>query len=271
LGAKIPQTIKKAVIRDWLHGIPRDQIASRNQIGAGTVSTIVNECREGYSDFDLLREVAVELHKEHLSIGDFAFSMRLRNRIIDWSLNDDQIENFIEIVNVYCFKAEIDPAKFVDMIHKAIYIANRSKTPVDKLPSQILKRQRSLKLLNQKVALTRRLERNLLSAYHLAINELPGIIDENEMLKKENNILKKTLADLRDIDIAQYTEIFEYRYSEMISEHELRKLDQVWFPDEPRMSVKELHAIAHEIYHEPIRYIDIIRHIRKNRVNKEAA
>jgi hypothetical protein len=111
----------------------------------------------------------------------------------------------------------------------------------------------------------------LLSAYRLSINELPDIVDENEMLRKENNTLKKTLADLGEIDIAQSTEIFEYRYSEMISEHELRKLDRVWPAQEQQMSVKELHEIAHEIYHHPAAYIDVIRHIRENRVHKAAA
>lgn len=65
--------------------------------------------------------------------------------------------------------------------------------------------------------------------------------------------------------------LYEYSYSEMISENELKKLDQVWLPNEERMSVTELHEIAHEIYHNPVRYISIIRLIRKNRAQKAAA
>jgi hypothetical protein len=43
---KIPNTIRRLVIKQWLYGFPRDQIAKGNQIGAGTVSTIIKQCKE---------------------------------------------------------------------------------------------------------------------------------------------------------------------------------------------------------------------------------
>ena len=46
MGGKIPTTITKRVITQWLYGFPRDQIAKANQIGAGTVSAIVKQCKE---------------------------------------------------------------------------------------------------------------------------------------------------------------------------------------------------------------------------------
>lgn len=79
MGARIPPTIKNEVISEWLHGIPRDQIAKKNQIGAGTVSAIIKECKQDNSEFDLLREVAVNLKKENLNVGDFASTIRLKN------------------------------------------------------------------------------------------------------------------------------------------------------------------------------------------------
>jgi hypothetical protein len=57
----------------------------------------------------------------------------------------------------------------------------------------------------------------------------------------------------------------------MISKNELKKLDQIWLPNEGKMSVTELHEIAHEIYRNPVKYINIIRLIRKNRAQKAAA
>jgi hypothetical protein len=45
MGGKIPKTIKKRVIMQWLYGISRDQIAKANQIGAGTVSAIIKQCK----------------------------------------------------------------------------------------------------------------------------------------------------------------------------------------------------------------------------------
>jgi hypothetical protein len=68
-----------------------------------------------------------------------------------------------------------------------------------------------------------------------------------KLIIEENNTLKKDVDALRKMNSAQETEIFEYRYGDMTSEHELRNLDQVWLPHECRMSVRELHEITHEI------------------------
>lgn len=66
----------------------------QNQIGAGTAITIMDEYREVYSHFDLLREVAVDLHKKDLKVSDLASSLRLRNSMIEWELMDHQIESY---------------------------------------------------------------------------------------------------------------------------------------------------------------------------------
>ncbi len=69
-----------------------------------------------------------------MSLGDFASSIRLRTKLAEWEIAEDaQIEDFIEIVNVYCFRAELPPGDFVDMVHKVASKANLSKTPVDRL------------------------------------------------------------------------------------------------------------------------------------------
>ena len=59
--AAIDTQVKKHVIKQWLAGDSRDKIAADNHIGAGTVTNIVNEWKEGveHSDYDSLRELAV--------------------------------------------------------------------------------------------------------------------------------------------------------------------------------------------------------------------
>jgi hypothetical protein len=58
----IDEIIKRNVIREWISGYPRDEIAADNNIGAGTVSSIVNDYKIGLdnSEFDSARELAVE-------------------------------------------------------------------------------------------------------------------------------------------------------------------------------------------------------------------
>jgi DNA-directed RNA polymerase specialized sigma24 family protein len=46
LGGKIPKNIKEKVIRQWLHGLTRERIAREDDIGAGTVTAIIQEARK---------------------------------------------------------------------------------------------------------------------------------------------------------------------------------------------------------------------------------
>jgi hypothetical protein len=79
---KIPQPIKLEVIKKWLKGYWRDQIAKDTEIGAGTVTGIIRQCRQDDPYFDLLRGVALELKEQGMRVEHFAplFSLTLTGR-----------------------------------------------------------------------------------------------------------------------------------------------------------------------------------------------
>jgi transposase len=63
----------------WLRGYSRDEIAKHTRIGTGTVSTIIQQCRQDDADFDLLRGVALELRdRRHTRVEDYAPLLRLK-------------------------------------------------------------------------------------------------------------------------------------------------------------------------------------------------
>lgn len=87
MGGRVPITIRRQVIKQWLNGHSRDQIAKDNDIGAGTVTTIIKQCsqekREQFFDdadfeLDLIRELAVMLKREGLAVNSFASALRLQ-------------------------------------------------------------------------------------------------------------------------------------------------------------------------------------------------
>lgn len=78
MGAKIPREIRLDVVRKWLQGKSRDQIAKEVGIGSGTVSSIIKEYRSVDFDADVLREVALNLKTMGLDIQRFAPLVRLR-------------------------------------------------------------------------------------------------------------------------------------------------------------------------------------------------
>lgn len=66
--AAIKNDIKTNVIKEWLNGDARDKIAADNQIGAGTVTGIVNEYKKGVDDveYESIRELAISCKKQGL-------------------------------------------------------------------------------------------------------------------------------------------------------------------------------------------------------------
>jgi hypothetical protein len=93
---KVPKSIKQRVIKQWLQGMSRDEIAKDNDIGAGTVSAIIKDAKEEIPDIDLLREAALILKKNDFDLSVFACSIRVKNKLNGMDLNEDQIESFIE-------------------------------------------------------------------------------------------------------------------------------------------------------------------------------
>jgi glutamate mutase epsilon subunit len=93
----IDEVIRIKVIQQWLSGFPRDKIASNIQIGAGTVTNIVSEFKNNLqgSDIDSVRELAVEVKKQGLSLSDLAQHIRLRNYFIKSGASEEKVESFI--------------------------------------------------------------------------------------------------------------------------------------------------------------------------------
>jgi hypothetical protein len=77
MGSRIPNPIRNRVVQQWVMGY-RDIIAKDNQIGTGTVSTIIHGFKDDGFIFDVLREAALLLKKEGLEITLLPSSVRHR-------------------------------------------------------------------------------------------------------------------------------------------------------------------------------------------------
>jgi hypothetical protein len=62
----IGEIVKRRVIEQWISGDSRDKIAAENNIGAGTVTSIVNNYKVELenSDFGSVRELMAEAKKQ---------------------------------------------------------------------------------------------------------------------------------------------------------------------------------------------------------------
>jgi hypothetical protein len=204
MGGKIPKTITKRVIMQWLNGFSRDEIAKDNQIGAGTVSTIIKQCKEQRQEeyaadddfeFDLIRQVAVVLKREGVDVNTFASSIRLQRKLEQKGLNKEQIESFVENMDVHCFQHDLKSEEFVNTINKVCTISDNLGIPVDEMPEYIRQEEERLKEIRQEITDLQMAKMQVLQDHNVTIN----IIREYERNRPIADNLVATKTELEKV------------------------------------------------------------------------
>ena len=101
------------------------------------MSSIIKECKQNDQDFDLLRQVAFIIKNKGLDLNFLASSIRLRKISEDNSLNEEQIESFIEKIEVHCFKRSLKVHEFINLISNVSDISNNLDVTIDGLPEYV--------------------------------------------------------------------------------------------------------------------------------------
>ena len=187
MGGQIPRPIKVEVIRKWLDGKSRDQIANEVGIAAGSVSSILKESRRNDAEFDLMRELAVKLKKNQGNkLESFVSAVRsreiLRRLLLDTPTTvveeggggetreeehdddsirtqqqeveeklEEKIESFIVALEVFFFKQNLSIKQFVDLVYRLYSIAERFGVPLEQLPSYIEGLENKLDRLKEEI------------------------------------------------------------------------------------------------------------------------
>ncbi len=168
----IPQTIKIQIIREWLAGIPRDTIARNCQTGAGTVTGIIQGVKNDIPDIDLLREAALIIKKRNLDLNYFASSIRLKKRLDRLELPEENIESFIEEINVHCFKNGLKNKEFIFKIDEVSRISNTIGISIYDIPLYINEKINQLKIHDNEILKKQEQIRQLIQDYNRTEKDL---------------------------------------------------------------------------------------------------
>jgi hypothetical protein len=146
MGGKIPRNIKEKVIRQWLDGLTRESIAKENDIGAGTVTGIIQEARikEEYQDIDLLRLVSLKSKEKGLELPGLGFAIRLKRIMEENGINEDQIESIIQDFATYCLRHDVSYDTVIKSGREALYLEEKYRVPIEKIPEYIIKAKKTL-------------------------------------------------------------------------------------------------------------------------------
>jgi hypothetical protein len=95
----IEPMIRKKVISLYLQGYGRNEISRSENLGQGTVTSIIQEFKRSTEegDYDMVRNLAIHAKKEGLgSMADFRIALRLKNYLTRLGDIGDEEEQQIE-------------------------------------------------------------------------------------------------------------------------------------------------------------------------------
>ena len=270
----IPHKTKVQVLHQWIQVIPRDRIAENNDIGRGTVSNIIKQFKTTVPDIDLMRETALQIKKEDLEIFTYAASIRLRRLLEQLNITEDQVENLLEEISIYCFKQQITPKDFVLKINEVSDLAMDLQTPIHKLPSFVNQLSSHKGKLEREIANKKQEYNQVIKENEKYVDELqefrakkhllPKLNDLQQLLNSKINTLDLAIKESSDLAKENYhlkailakDDILPYEFTEAN-----KKLDLSG--DNKPLDKKEIAAIVYELYHYPSDHINIIKTMRQ--------
>ncbi|MFL6409136.1 MAG: hypothetical protein ACJ71F_18990, partial [Nitrososphaeraceae archaeon] len=193
---------RRNVIRQWISGFPRDTIASENNIGAGTVSSIVANYKLGLEelDFDSIRQLSVETRQHGLNLSELASHFRLHNYFIKSGASENTIESFITKVS----SGDVSPEQAIELVYQLYEISRGETIPLHQVPGYIGEKLQEKQKIDEQI----KEADAILQSKNVSIEA----INEHIRLKEE---LKKYRLSTKDIHrlVNLLLAAKEYRYS----------------------------------------------------------
>ena len=186
--------MKAKVFRQWLDGLTRENIAKKDDIGAGTATAIIQEARkqEEYQDIDLLRQISVKLNEEGLGLPLVGFAIRLKKIMEENGINEDQIEPIIQDFAAYCLRHNVSYDTVIQSGREALYLEEKFGIPVERIPEHIIQEKETIDRLEDQ-----RLE--ILRQKQQARKELDKILQERDTIVAELEKYEKEIPSIKRI------------------------------------------------------------------------
>ncbi len=95
--SNISETTRQTVIRLWVEGNSRNDIALITGVSEGTVSNIIAEWRQklGDGDAEAIRELGIDMKRIGIDPAQCAKGLRISNTMKKLGVNRNQLKSFI--------------------------------------------------------------------------------------------------------------------------------------------------------------------------------
>lgn len=126
------------------------------------------------SGFELQRQLAVTLKRKGLDVNSFASSVRRLSMLEKKGSNEEQIESFVDNIDIHCFKHGLKPKEFIDTIDNISSLSSSLAipVPVPKLAENINQQQNRLDEIKQEIKLSEQRKAEALEDCNVTIDTL---------------------------------------------------------------------------------------------------
>jgi hypothetical protein len=271
MGGRIPEQIRRDVIRKWLLGLRRDMIAKETNIGKGTVSEIISQYSYKDSEVDLIRQVALAIRDLQTNVFAFSQAVRLKNILNEFGLKqEEKIESLVTTADLHCFRRGLDLQEFFDIVEEVTSHSDELGIPVEDLPSHIEQQKETLEKLNSQIKDAKTNLSAVLQNNNVTLGDLENykndkpvmdtLVETQEELANvanERDWLREQLTEERNKRITQ-------KYEWLVPEHELDKANEILVNHESSAPIRfeELYRLANNLFRQPSRYVDVIKILR---------
>ncbi|MFL6319620.1 MAG: hypothetical protein ACJ72Q_04035 [Nitrososphaeraceae archaeon] len=176
--APIDEIVKRRVIQQWLSGESRDKIAIDNNIGSGTVSSIVNNYKIGLDNLDLdsFRGLMVEVKKRSMTPNDLASYFRLYNYFRSSGAAVEDIESFI--VNIG--GSNLPHEKVIQYVNQLYEVSKEESIPPHEVPNYIKEKFEEKQKIDEDI----KAADTVLQSKNMSIQAINEHLQLNEKLKE---------------------------------------------------------------------------------------
>jgi hypothetical protein len=238
--APIDEIVKRRVVQQWLAGEAREKITSDNDIGAGTISIIVDDYKARLDNFDLdsFRELTLEARKRRISPSNLASFFRLYNFFRSSGAAEKDVESFITNIN----SGYIPPGKAIELVNQIYNISKSESIPPDQLPNYVRQKLEEKQKIEEEIhqandvlqsknvsieAVNEHLQLNeKLNEYNLSFEDIDRLLNVLEKAKENEFDGKKIVEKLKRIKSLQNKEDRLKNHCGVLSE-QVKKCNEV--------------------------------------------
>lgn len=274
MGGKIPEQIKEEVIRKWLMGVTRDNIARDLDIGKGTVSEIVYSYSLKDSEVSLVRQVALAIKELQTDVMTFSQALRLKNILNGIGLKEDKIESLVKAAEVHCFRHGIEVREFFEIVEKVSSYSDEVGMPLEDLPDHIAQQKRSFEELHSEINDAQNNLSAILRDNDVTLRDLEDYKKDKPFIDKlvEVQLEMAQMAEerdrLREQVVKERSEKITEKYEWTLPGHELKEVNIQLINQSSRPTRhNELYRLANDLFRQPSKYVDIIETLRERKLN----